>query len=87
MAGGILWLILAFGVILIAVQRYYRNKRAATSGAVQLGEMRSGATEAEAVPDAPSYGAAVYKPSHSASATLPNSEGILSSRMSLLLCP
>jgi hypothetical protein len=80
MVGGILWLIIVSLVILFAVQRYYRNKKAATSAAVQLSDVRSGATEAEALPDAPSYGAAVNK-------TLPNSEGIVSSRMGLLLGP
>lgn len=80
MAGGILWLIIVSFVIIGAVIRYQRNKRAANSAAVQLSDIRSGATEAEALPDAPSYGAAVNK-------TLPNSEGIVSSRMSLLLGP
>jgi cytochrome c-type biogenesis protein CcmH/NrfF len=54
MAGGILWLIIVSFVIIGAVIRYHRNKKAATSAAVQLSDIRSGATEAEALPDAPS---------------------------------
>jgi hypothetical protein len=73
MAGGILWLIIFFLVAIFALQNYYRKKRAASSAAVQLDDIRPATVEA--VPDTAPYGAAISKPSYSSSATLPNSEG------------